>query len=68
MINLNDKRVLVSRIFPEIGVELLKEAGLSVTAWDQDRPMFQDELIEKAKGHHALYCSSSDKIGAVKEK
>ncbi|MBN2165917.1 MAG: D-glycerate dehydrogenase [Marinilabiliaceae bacterium] len=57
-----EKRVLLSRIFPEIATQLLKEAGLSVTVWDKDRPMTQDEIIEKAKDHNALFCTVSDKV------
>jgi len=62
MTNTTAKRVLVSRIFPAIGVELLRGAGFTVTAWDQDRPMTQDELTEKARAHDALLCTLSDKI------
>ncbi len=49
-------------MFPEIGTELLRNAGFSVTTWNEDRPMTQDELIEKAKMHDALYCASTEKI------
>jgi glyoxylate reductase len=59
---MKNKKILVSRIFPEIGIELLKNAGFSVTNWDQDRPMNQDELIENAKKHDALYCCATEKI------
>ena len=41
---------------------MLKDAGFQVTAWNQDKPMTQEELIEKAKTHDALFCSSYDKI------
>ncbi|SDB85379.1 2-hydroxyacid dehydrogenase [Williamwhitmania taraxaci] len=64
MIDRANKRVLISRIFPEVGVERLQSAGFTVTAWDQDRPMTQDELIEQAKQHDALFCTLSDKIDA----
>ncbi|MFC2137560.1 2-hydroxyacid dehydrogenase [Bacteroidota bacterium] len=56
------KKVLVSRIFPEIGKRLLEEAGLKVTAWTEDRPMTQDELIQEAKKHNALFCTVSERI------
>lgn len=55
-------KILVTRIFPEIGIKLLKNAGLSVTAWNEDRPMTQDELIKSAKNHDALYCTVTEKI------
>ncbi|MEN6452942.1 MAG: D-glycerate dehydrogenase [Prolixibacteraceae bacterium] len=59
---MDTKKVLLSRIFPEIGIELLRNAGFSVTAWDKDRPMTQDELVESAKQHDALLCTMTDKI------
>jgi len=62
MIVMGNKKILITRIFPEIGIELLKNAGFSVTTWDGDRPMTQDELIEKSKVHDALFCASSEKI------
>ncbi|MBU3822128.1 D-glycerate dehydrogenase [Flavobacteriaceae bacterium XHP0103] len=57
-----NKRIFISKIFPELGAQMLKDVGFEVTAWSQDRPMTQEELIEKAKTHDALFCSSSDKI------
>ncbi len=57
-------KIFVSRILPEIAVELLKEAGFSVTSWSEDRPMSQEELIEKVKEHHALLCTGGDEIDA----
>ncbi|MDH4091272.1 MAG: D-glycerate dehydrogenase [Cyclobacteriaceae bacterium] len=56
------KKILVSRMLPAIGIELLRDAGFSVTAWSEDRPMTQDELIEKAKLHDALYITATEKI------
>lgn len=55
-------KVLISRIFPEIGERLLKEAGFEVTAWDKDRPMTQSELVESAQKHDAIFCTLTDKI------
>lgn len=59
---MNTKKILITRLFPEIGAQLLKEAGFIVTTWEKDRPMTQDELIDNAKGHDALFCALSDKI------
>lgn len=56
------KKVFVTRVFPAIGVELLKKAGLEVTAWDKECPMTQEELIEQAQKQDALFCTVSDKI------
>lgn len=57
-----EKKVLLSRMFPEIGRNLLTDAGFQVTEWNEERPMTQDELIMAAKNHHALFCTVSDKI------
>lgn len=57
-----NKSVLISRMFPDIGTELLREAGFTVTVWNEDRPMTQEELTEQAKHHDALFCTMSDKI------
>ena len=62
MATLKSKKILVSRIFPAIGIELLQEAGFSITRWDKERPMTQHELIEKAKTHDALFCTLTEKI------
>ncbi len=59
---MTDKKVFVTRIFPEIGVKLLKDEGFHVTEWKEERPMTQDELINEAKKHHALFCTVTDKI------
>jgi glyoxylate reductase len=60
--DMNNKKVLITRMFSDMEAELLKTAGFSITAWNEERPMTQDELIEKAKLHNALFCTLSDKI------
>ena len=62
---MENKRILISRIFPEVGCELLKSSGFLVTSWNKDRPMTQRELIDSAKQHDALFCASSDKIDKI---
>ncbi len=59
---MNNKKILITRKFPEIGAALLRKAGLEVTAWDEERPMTHEELLEKAKTHNALFCTLSDKL------
>ena len=56
------KKVLLTRIFPAIGAKLLEDEGFSVTRWNKERPMTHDELIQKAQGHQAIFCSLSDQI------
>jgi glyoxylate reductase len=62
MVNRGIKKILVARDYPELGIDLLRAEGFAVTIWKEDRPMTQSELIEKAKVHDALFCSSSEKI------
>lgn len=57
-----NKKILITRKFPKLGVELLRNAGFEVTEWSEDRPMEQPELLEKAKEHNALFCALSDKL------
>jgi len=59
---MSKKKVFISRLFPEIGAELLKNAGFIVNNWNEERSMTQEELIIKAKTHDALFCTLSDKI------
>ena len=56
------KKILATRIFPDAGIQLLKDEGFSVTVWDKDRLMSQQELVENAKNHNALFCTLTDKI------
>jgi glyoxylate reductase len=57
-------KVLISRDLPEIGAELLKKEGFIVTAWNQEQPMTQLELIVQAKQNNALISLITDKIDA----
>lgn len=56
------KKVLVSRRFPEVGIDLLEKSGFKLTCWSKDRPMTAEELAQNVKGHDALLCTLSDRI------
>lgn len=56
------KKVLLSRVYPDEGTAMLREAGFEVTTRNEDHPLSQDELIELARHHDVLYCTLSDKI------
>jgi glyoxylate reductase len=58
-------KVLLTRIFPELGTELLENEGFSVSLWNEDRPMSSEELIQNAKIHDALLCTLTDKIDSA---
>lgn len=55
-------KILVTRRFPDIAVDMLEAEGFSVTAWDQDRPMTEAELITGAKKHDVLLCTLTERI------
>ena len=58
-------KVLLSRQFPERGIEMMRKEGFNLTVWEEDRPMTQKELIEKARSHNALLCTLSEKIDKI---
>ncbi|WP_114781539.1 2-hydroxyacid dehydrogenase [Botryobacter ruber] len=59
------KKVLVTRDLPDVGVDLLRQEGFEVTVWTKNRPMTQAELLEEARQHDALLCTSADRIDAA---
>ncbi len=56
------KTILVTRKFPESGIQLLEQRGFRLSLWDRDRPMTQEELIAEAKKHNSLFCTLTDRI------
>ena len=55
-------KVLVARIIPDAGIKMLEEAGLDLSLWEKDRPMTDDELLARAKGHDILLSTITEKI------
>ncbi|WOK07368.1 D-glycerate dehydrogenase [Imperialibacter roseus] len=60
----HETKVLVAREIPDLGINMLKEAGFQVTVWPGKVPMTQPELIEKANQMHAILTLSADKLNA----
>jgi glyoxylate reductase len=56
------KKVLITRIIPNIAKTMLADAGLEVTEWQGDGPMTQPELIEQTKKVNALLSLGADKL------
>lgn len=56
------KRILITRRYPETGIRLLKNEKFHLTLWEKDRPMTPAELIDRAKDHHAILCTLTDRI------
>ena len=57
--------ILVTRTFPQAGTRLLENAGFSLTVWDKARTMTPAELLSKAKGCTAVFCTVTEKIDAA---
>lgn len=57
-------RVFVSNIIPDAGLNLLKEAGLEVTEWQEKRKLAGQELIDICKHYDALL-SAGNKLDAA---
>ncbi|MCG8565525.1 MAG: D-glycerate dehydrogenase [Desulfobacterales bacterium] len=58
------KKILVTRAFPEKGLNRLREAGFDLTLPREDDPMSPDELIAAAQGHDALMCTLTETLDA----
>jgi glyoxylate reductase len=58
------KKILITRDIPEVGIDMLKREGFSLTVWQNERPMTNQELIESAMINNALLTVSADKIDA----
>ncbi len=58
-------KVYVTRIIPEPGLSLLKEAGLEIDLHEsKEEPPSREELIEHVRDKDALLCLLTDKIDA----
>lgn len=56
------KKILITRKFPEIGIQLLEQEGFDLTRWTRERPMTPTELGDLSLGHQALMCTLGDRI------
>ena len=59
-----DIKVFVSSVVPQIGIDLLKQEGFTVTTWDNLTPIPRDILIEKTKECNALLATLTGKLDA----
>ncbi len=55
-------KVLVSLNIPEAGIDLLKKEGLDVEVWREEKPLSNDELVEKCQGVEALITTGMNAI------
>jgi len=57
-------KVFITRIIPEAGLQLFREAGVEVTQWGKKRELTQEELISNCKKADALLTAGRAKIDA----
>lgn len=55
-------KILVTRQFPPIAVQLLTDAGLAVTVGETDHLLTNTELVSLARQNNAVLCSLTDRI------
>src|SRR5579862_2705999 len=55
-------KVFITRLIPEEGIRIMKEAGIEFTQWTERRDVPQHELIEICKNYDALISVGQDNI------
>ncbi len=58
------KKILITRIIPNVAYELLTRSGFEVSVWEGPGPMTQPQLIDRAKQVNALLSLGADKMDA----
>lgn len=61
---MNNIKVFVSSVLPEIGIDMLRKENFDVRTWNDSIPIPQDSMIENAKACNALLCTLTAKIDA----
>ncbi|WP_022666251.1 2-hydroxyacid dehydrogenase [Desulfospira joergensenii] len=56
------KTILITRQYPDIGIDLLKDQGFHLKFWPMERPMTPEELVEHAQDCDAVLCTLTEKI------
>lgn len=58
-------KVFITRIIPEAGLQLFREAGIEVIQWEEKRELTQEELISNCKNVDGLLTAGRAKIDAA---
>lgn len=56
--------VYVTRMIPQAGIDVLRDAGLDVQINPQDRPLAREELLAEVARAEAVLCLLTDRIDA----
>ena len=55
-------KVYVTRVIPEIGIQMMKNAGIIVSQWTEKRELTQEELVARCKENDGLLTAGSNEI------
>lgn len=55
-------KVYITRVIPEIGIQMMKNAGIIVSQWTEKRELTQEELIARCKESDGLLSAGSHEI------
>ena len=58
-------KVLVTLNIPEVGIDMIKNEGLEVEVWREERPLFHEELVDKCQDCQGLLATGMDVIDKV---
>ena len=57
-------RVFITRRLPDAAMSVMRQAGLHLSVFEEDRPILPDELIAGVAGCAGLFSMCNDRIGA----
>ncbi len=63
--NINDIKIFISSVLPQIGIDMLRNENFNVIAWNDDKPIPQEILIKNTIQCNALLCTLNAKIDEV---
>jgi glyoxylate reductase len=58
-------KVFVTRVIPQVGIDKMQEAGITITQWPEKRDLTQNELISYCQQHDALLSVGPNKLDAT---
>ena len=58
-------KVFVTRMIPQVGIDKMQAAGITITQWPEKRDLTQEELIFHCQQHDALLSVGPNKLDAT---
>jgi len=59
------KNIFLSRIIPDVGIDLLKNSEFNVDILYEEKPLFPEDLRKRVKDVHGLICLLDDRIDPI---